>query len=163
MALPAGPMISLTTALDGVCTIWTPDGKDRRVAAIDFVLGPQCNALAPGELLRSVELPASALRRRSAFRRIALTPLGRSAALLIGTCAPDSEAFTLSITASTPRPVDFSFSSLPSAAALHDRIEAEIPASVYFDDVHGAPAWRRYMTLQFAEEIRCELAGDGAR
>ena len=39
MALPAGPMISLTAALDGVCTIWTPDGKERRVAVLDFVLG----------------------------------------------------------------------------------------------------------------------------
>lgn len=162
MALPAGPMISLTTALDGMCTIWTPDGTDRRVAAIDFVLGPQRNALAPGELLRSIELPVSALRRRAAFRQIALSPLGRSAALLIGTLTPASEAFTLTITASTPRPISFAFRGLPSAAALHDRIEAEIPPSGYFDDVHGAPAWRRHVTLQFAEEIRRELAGDGA-
>jgi len=37
MALPAGPMISLTAALDGVCTIWTADGGERRVAVRDFV------------------------------------------------------------------------------------------------------------------------------
>ena len=89
MALPAGPMISLTAALDGTCTIWTPDGDERRVAVTDFVLGPQRNALAPGELLRCIDLPLSALRRRTAFRQISLSPLGRSAALLIGTLAPD--------------------------------------------------------------------------
>ena len=162
MALPAGPMISLTTALDGMCTIWRPDGTDRRVAAIDFVSGPQYNALAPGELLRAIELPVSALRQRAAFRQIALSPLGRSAALLIGTLAPESGAFTLTVTASTPRPVRVSFPVLPAAASLHDSIEAAIPATGYFDDVHGAPAWRRHMTLQLAEEIRRELTGDGA-
>ena len=30
MALPAGPMAALTTALDGSCVIWTPDGTERR-------------------------------------------------------------------------------------------------------------------------------------
>src|SRR5712671_2537602 len=85
MALPAGPMISLTSALEGVCTIWTPDGAQRRIAVTEFVMGPQRNALRPGELLRSIWLPATALVRRTAFRKISLTPLGRSAALLIGT------------------------------------------------------------------------------
>ena len=31
MSLPAGPMISLTAALDGVCTIWKADGSEQRV------------------------------------------------------------------------------------------------------------------------------------
>src|ERR1700728_1538147 len=77
MALPAGPMISLTAALDGVCTIWTPAGNERRVTVTDFVLGPQHNALERGELLRGIELPREALTRRTAFRRASLTPLGR--------------------------------------------------------------------------------------
>src|SRR5580692_5637756 len=159
MALPAGPMIALTAALDGTCTIWTPDGDERRVAVTDFVLGPQRNALMPGELLRSVALPLSALRRRSAFRQISLAPLGRSAALLIGTLSPDDGAFALTVTASTPRPIRLSFPSLPTRDALRERLEAEIRH--YYDDVHGAPAWRRHMTLQFAEEIRQELDREG--
>jgi CO/xanthine dehydrogenase FAD-binding subunit len=32
MALPAGPMTALAVALDGVGTIWTPDGQERRLA-----------------------------------------------------------------------------------------------------------------------------------
>jgi hypothetical protein len=44
---------------------------------------------------------------------------------------------------------------------LRERLEAEIQH--YYDDVHGAPAWRRHMTLQFAEEIRQELAGEGPK
>jgi CO/xanthine dehydrogenase FAD-binding subunit len=161
MALPAGPMISLTAALDGVCTIWTPEGSERRVAAADFVSAPQRNALKPGELLRLIDLPLAALRRRTAFRQISLSPLGRSGALLIGTLSPDDGAFALNITAATPRPVRLSFADVPSRAALRDKLEAELPVALYYDDVHGAPAWRRHVTLQFAEEIRGELAGNG--
>src|SRR5271163_1546679 len=56
MALPAGPMAALTAALDGVCVIWTPDGGERCLPAIDFVVGPQQNALHPGEVLREIRL-----------------------------------------------------------------------------------------------------------
>jgi CO/xanthine dehydrogenase FAD-binding subunit len=161
MSLPAGPMISLTAGLDGVCVIWTMEGAERRVSVIDFIFGPQRNALKAGELLRAIELPIASLRRRTAFRQISLSPLGRSGALLIGTLSPDDGSFALTVTASTPRPVRLSFPRLPSRQALRDRLEAEIPLERYYGDIHGAPAWRRQVTLQFAEEIRVEFAGNG--
>ncbi|MEE6264515.1 FAD binding domain-containing protein [Streptomyces noursei] len=166
LSLPAGPMISLATALDGVCTLWRPDGGVRQVAALDFVTGPQRNVLAPGELLRAVTLPAAALRCRTAFRRISLTPHGRSAALLIGRRSPDDGAFTLTVTAATVRPVRLAFPGLPGAAELLTALERAVPPWLYHHDVHGAPAWRRLMTVRFAEEIRAELARpreEGAR
>ena len=162
MALPAGPMISLAAALDGVCVIWTPDGSERRVAVTEFVLAPQRNALRPGELLRAVDVPLAALHRRTAFRQIALSPLGRSGALLTGTLSSADGPFSLTVTAATPRPVRLSFSTLPSRAALREKIESAIPREAYYNDLHGAPAWRRHVTLQFAEEIRLELGGNGA-
>lgn len=161
LALPAGPMISLAAALDGICTVWTPDGGVRRVPIADFVLGPQRNALAPGELLRLIELPAAALRRRAAFRRISLSPLGRSAVLVIGTSSEEGDAFDLTVTAATPRPVRLRFRAVPESEALCAALETSIPRSLYYDDIHGAPAWRRHVTLQFAREIRDELAGEG--
>lgn len=163
MALPAGPMIALAAALDGFCTIWTQGGGERHLSITDFILGPQRSALKPGELLRRIDLPLAALRRRTSFRQIALSPLGRSAALLIGTQSPDNGSFVLTVTASTPRPIRLSFANIPTPAALRKRLEDEIPRENYYDDVHGAPEWRRHVTLQFAEEIRSELAGTGAR
>ena len=85
MSLPAGPMISLTAALEGVCTLWPRSGKPREVPMIEFVTGNHANVLAPGELLRSIHLPATALKKNFAFRRFSLTHLGRSDVLLIGT------------------------------------------------------------------------------
>src|SRR6201996_3896594 len=119
MSLPAGPMISLTSALDGVCTIWQADGGERKIAVCDFVTGNNRNVLKSGELLRKIDIPLAALRRRSAFRQISLTPVGRSAALLIGSVANDG-AFTLTVTASTKRPVKLSFAKLPLPAELRE-------------------------------------------
>jgi CO/xanthine dehydrogenase FAD-binding subunit len=157
MSLPAGPMISLTAALDGVATIWKANGSEQKLPVVDFVRGPQQNALAPGDLLRRIDLPSSALLKRSAFRQISLARLGRSAALLIGTLAADG-AFTLTVTAATPRPLQFSFAGLPAPDEL--RAAIEMPVDAYYDDVHGKPAWRRHMTLHLAQEIRSELAGE---
>jgi CO/xanthine dehydrogenase FAD-binding subunit len=156
MSLPAGPMISLTAALDGTCTIWTADGAERKVRAVDFVTGNQRNVLGPGDLLRKIELPLSALRRQAAFRQISLTPAGRSAALLIGTLQPDG-AVLLTITASTKQPRRLAFQRLPTPASLRDAILRQIPDDAYHDDVHGKPEWRQQMTLYLAEEIRTEL------
>ncbi len=158
MSLPAGPMISLTSALDGVCTIWQAGGGERKFAVVDFVTGDQRNVLAPGDLLRQVEIPLAALRRRSAFRQISLTPVGRSAALLIGSVASDG-GFALTVTASTKRPVQLSFAGIPSGKELRETILQRIADDLYHTDVHGKPIWRKHMTLRLAEEIRVELQG----
>lgn len=155
MALPAGPMISLAAALDGICEIWTPDGGTRRLPVTDFVRGPQDNALAAGDVLRAIHLPRQALMRRFAFRRASLSALGRSGVLLIGTV--DDSGLALIVTASTRRPVRLNFAGLPDAHTLENRLNAEIPDTLYYDDMHGRPAWRRHMTHLFSEEIRREL------
>ena len=158
MSLPAGPMISLTSALDGVCTIWQADGGERRIDVTDFVTGDQRNVLAPGELLRQITIPLAALKRRSAFRQISLTSAGRSATLLIGSIRSEG-ALALTVTGSTRRPIQLSFAGIPSPEELRDTIEQRIPDMLYHDDIHGKPAWRKHMTVRLAEEIRGELQG----
>jgi CO/xanthine dehydrogenase FAD-binding subunit len=156
MSLPAGPMISLTSALDGIATIWPADGGERKIAVADFVTGDNRNVLAQGDLLRQIDIPLAALKRRSAFRQISLTPLGRSAALLIGSLTSEG-ALALTVTASTKRPVQLPFAGIPTAKELRETILLRIADDLYHTDVHGKPAWRKHMTLRLAEEIRCEL------
>jgi len=156
MSLPAGPMISLTVALEGICKVLNRDGVERRVPVEDFVTGNHKNVLHAGDLLRSIELPSSALHKRASFRRVSLTHLGRSTALLAGTLDPRDGVFMLTISASTERPHRLKFSNLPGADDLRTRIAREIPK--FFDDVHGTPEYRQHMTFHFAEEIRRELS-----
>ena len=158
MSLPAGPMISLTAALEGICTIWKADGSEQRIGVADFVTGNQHNRMTAGDLLRQIDIPLAALRRRAAFRQISLTPVGRSAALLIGTAGQDGE-FSLVVTASTVRPIKLHFAALPDEASLRSAILHHIADDLYHDDVHGKPFWRKAMTLRLAEEIRSELSG----
>ena len=163
MSLPAGAMISLTAALEGVCTIWRRDGGEQAVPVVDFVTGVHQNVLRPGDLLRSVDLPASALQKRTSFRRMSLTHMGRSSALLIATLCPLDGSMALTVTAATERPVRIEFSRVPPADQLRSELSEAIPDTLYLDDVHGTPDYRKHLTYYFAEDIRRELsAGGGA-
>ncbi|MYT74095.1 MULTISPECIES: FAD binding domain-containing protein [unclassified Streptomyces] len=155
--LPAGPMISLTAALDGECLLLAQDGVRRRVRVADFVTGAGRTVRAEGELLRSVTLPARALACRTAFRQASLYGLGRSGVLVIGALDPADGSLAVTVTAATVRPVRLWFPLPPSAPALRAAIEAAVADDEWFDDIHGLPAWRRHMTLRYAEEIRREL------
>jgi CO/xanthine dehydrogenase FAD-binding subunit len=157
MSLPAGPMITMTVALEAGYTLWAPDGSARIVDAVDFVTGNHANVLAPGELLRKIDIPISALRKQHAHRRFTLTKLGRSTIFMIGTQSPDTADLMLTITAATTHPIRLTFDSMPDADELQARIDA-LPDDVWFDDANGSPDHRRHLAKHYAEEIRTELA-----
>src|SRR5918993_613477 len=158
MSLPAGAMISLTAALEGVCTLWPLTGKPREVPVVDFVTGMHTNALQKGELLRSIFLPASALTKRFAMRQVSLTHHGRSAALIIATVGDNDYDFLLTISAATPRPVQIRFKKTPSASELRQAIDERLPPDAWFNDVHGSAPYKRHVTHYLAEQIRAELS-----
>ena len=157
MSLPAGPMITMTVALEAAYTLWAPDGSERTVDSLAFVTGNHANVLAPGEVLRKVDIPISALRKRHAHRRFTLTKLGRSTIFMIGTQSPDTADLLLTITAATTHPIRLPFASVPDANELQERID-HLPDEVWFDDPNGAPEHRRHLAKHYAEEIRKELA-----
>lgn len=158
MALPAGPMITLTVALEARYTVLGADGHARRIDAAEFVTGDHRTVLEPGEVLRAIEIPAHALRKRVTHRRFALTALGRSTIYMVGTRQPGQDHLLLTITAATVRPVRLAFAAAPSAEEVRGRIE-ELPEQIWFADANGSPAHRRHLALHFAEEIRAELSG----
>ncbi len=158
MSLPAGSMISLTASLEGTYTLWPRDAAPRKIAAVDFVTGNHANVLGPGELLRSIHLPASALRKRFAFRRASLTHLGRSAIIVIGTQNPSAGDLLLTVTAATAKPFQLYFDGVPDASTLREAIFSTVPQADYFEDVHGSALYKRHLTYYFAEQIRAELS-----
>jgi CO/xanthine dehydrogenase FAD-binding subunit len=152
-SLPAGPMISLASALDATALVWATDGSDRRLPVADFVTASRENDLAHGEVLRSIEIPKSALEARTGFRRIALSPLGRTGTLVIARVDSGGEA-VFTVSGGTTRPRVLRFDELPSAQALKTAVES---ITEWFTDAHGAADWRRAMSTLFAEELRQEL------
>ncbi|MEP9363899.1 FAD binding domain-containing protein [Nocardioides sp. CN2-186] len=144
LALPAGAVISLTAGLGGDVVIWTPDGAERREPVTEFVRGAGLTSLAPGEVVRAVDVPLTSMAAPTAFRRIALTPLGRAASVVVG-CGS-----TITVTAATTRPVVLDADDLDAGLAAVD---------CWYDDPHGAPDWRAHVTGLLAREVRAELAG----
>jgi CO/xanthine dehydrogenase FAD-binding subunit len=155
LALPAGAMTSLAAALDGVATVWSPGGGVREIPVTGFVTGPGTTVLGPGELLRSVTLPDTSLRGRTAVRQASLSPMGRSAALVIGRA--DGPGLVITVTAATPRPAQLRFAGRPTPGQAVAALDQA--ALTWHDDVHGAPAWRAAMTRRFVAEIAVELRG----
>lgn len=152
LSLPAGPMTSLAASLDGIATLRATDGSSRQVPVKDFVTGDSRNALRPGELLTAIGIPAGTLRARSAFRQLSLSPVGRSAVLVIA--RRDAGETVLTITAATARPAQFRF---PAGLAPGEAVAA-LSDLTYLDDVHGSAAWRRAMTRRLAAEALAELS-----
>ena len=155
-ALPATPMLAMAVALDGIATIWQPGGGERQRSMLAFATGPQRTALRHGEALRAIDIPVAALHRKVGWRQASLTELGRSAALLAATLDPANGEFRLTVTASVPRPMRLAWPTPPAVTVL-DAAIAALPGGIWFDDVHGAPAWRRHMTRRLAAELLHEL------
>lgn len=160
MSLPAGPMITMTVALEATYTLLASDGSERTVDAADFVTGNNANILAPGEVLRKVDIPARALRKRHTHRRFTLTQLGRSTIFMIATQDRHANDLLLTITAGTTRPIRLAFDSMPDADELARRIN-EVADELWFDDPNGTPDHRRHLAGHYAEEIRDEFAAGG--
>lgn len=150
----AASMVSLATALDGEALVWTPDGGSRTLPVADLMTGNGTNALARGEVLRAITLPAHALRSRIRLRKIALAEHGRSGAVVTGRVDPDGAA-TFAVTAATDRPVVLRFAGVPDAATLAAAIGG---AAGYYSDPLGAADWRRGVSIVLGERIRAELA-----
>jgi CO/xanthine dehydrogenase FAD-binding subunit len=158
LSLPAGPMTALAAALDGTAAIVGPGHAARQVPVAEFVTGERRNVLRPGELLRSIFLPASALRARAACRQVSLSPVGRSAVFLVGTRSPGGETL-LTLTAATSRPVQVRFPVFPALNDSGAIVDSRVTTSTgYLDDVHGSAPWRRAMTRRAVTDVIAELS-----
>jgi CO/xanthine dehydrogenase FAD-binding subunit len=159
-ALPAGPMTSLFSALDAEALIWKADGSDLRMPVRDLVTGNTTTALESGDVLRSLHIPARSLGSTTAYRKIALSALGRSGAVVIGRLDPVDGSVVLTVSAATVRPEQLRFAALPTPSELRTAVES---IESWFTDAHGAADWRLAVSGVLAEQIRTELAEGVAR
>jgi CO/xanthine dehydrogenase FAD-binding subunit len=163
LSLPAGPMTALAAALDGVATLAAPGGREtREIAVADFVTGDGRNVLLPGELLTRVGIPAAALTARTAVRQLSLSPVGRSAVLVIARrdAADAGGATVVTVTASTPRPLILRFPEPPDTGTAISALDDASPE--YLDDVHGARPWRAAMTRRAVADVTADVTAEVA-
>lgn len=150
----AASMVSLCVALDAEAVVWTPDGGEYRIPVAELVTGNGTNTLAPGEVLRALDVPEHALRAKTGYRKIALAELGRSGAVLTGRRDEDGRV-VFGMTAATLTPTVLRYAEIPDAAALRADV---LDAPGYYTDPLGSADWRRQVSAVLLEEIRQELA-----
>lgn len=152
-AFAAAGMVSLCVALDGTAEIWRGT-EDVRMPVAELVTGDGTTVLRPGDVLRSIHLPAAALRSRALLLKIALAEHGRSGAVVTGRVDPAGlSVFT--VTAATQTPTVLAFPYLPTAADLAASISS---ADGYYSDPLGSADWRRAVSVVLAERIRKGLS-----
>ncbi|MFC4126086.1 FAD binding domain-containing protein [Nocardia rhizosphaerae] len=156
LSLPAGAVLGALVALDAAVVIWPRGGGERRIPLREFVTGPGENVLAAGAVVRSFLVPSSSLVARTAFRRIALAPVGRSGAVVMGRRDADGQC-AITVTAATTRPVVLDFATVPTPVELREQLD-ELEQDLWFDDPHGTPDWRRHVTGLLAAEVAAELS-----
>jgi CO/xanthine dehydrogenase FAD-binding subunit len=153
LALPAGAMTSWAAAMDAHVVIWSPGGGERNEPVASFVRGVGRTGLCPGEVVRSIEIGATALTGRTAMRRMALSSMGRTSAMITARLDPGGEC-TMALTAATERPHVWRFAGLPSSTELTTALGQ---VRHWYDDPHGAPDWRRHVAGLLAHEVVEEL------
>lgn len=181
-----GNLCNASPAADGVPCLLTLDAEvelaslrgTRRMPLSDFITGVRRTALAPGEVLAAIHIPAAAAEGRGAFRKlgarrylvisIAMVAArlvlreGRiaAAALSVGACGPvatrlaDQEAALLGLS--------------PAEAAAAVRADLVSPALAPIDDVRGGADYRHEAAVDLlrravADIARLETTEEGAR
>lgn len=157
-AFAAGAMIAMLSTLDATALVWTPDGGERRIAVADLVIDNQATSLAPGEVLRALDVPMRALTGRVALQKIALAELGRSGAVVTARVDADGAAVFV-VTAAVRRPRVIRFGRLPGAGELRDAVAS---APGFYTDPLGSADWRRGVSVVLAERVRQGFAREVA-
>ncbi|MDF2989920.1 MAG: aerobic-type carbon monoxide dehydrogenase, middle subunit CoxM/CutM s [Microbacterium sp.] len=153
-AFAAGAMIAMLATLDATALIWTLDGGEREIPVAELVIDNQATSLAPGEIVRALDVPARALRSRVGLQKIALAELGRSGAVVTARVDPDGAAVFV-VTAAVRRPRVLRFARVPGAGELRDAVAS---ATDFYTDPLGSADWRRGVSVVLAERLRAEFA-----
>lgn len=155
LGFPAGAMIGMSTVMDARILVWHRDGTDSLLTPTDFVTGNATTVLATGDVVRSILIPDAALRQPTAIAKIALSPLGRSGAVVHGRRTDASTV--VAVTAATDRPYRIEVDSTLSPEAAAREVVSQISTTAFYTDAHGAADWRRQVTGVLTRQVIGEL------
>ncbi|MFZ9200696.1 MAG: FAD binding domain-containing protein [Paracoccaceae bacterium] len=166
-ASPAADGVPPLLTLDAVVELQSKQGT-RTLPLAEFILGPRKTALAPGEILAAVHVPASALVGRGAFLKLGaraylvisiamasvrvVAPQGivTEAAIAVGACSPVARRLPLLERALIGAPVE----------ALADLVTAELVATALdpIDDVRATAGYRAEAATELVQRLLRGLA-----
>lgn len=147
LALPASTFAPVMVLLDAEYLIQPVQGEPYRVAAADFQTGAKQTILQPGEILRSIHIPAEMLTWRVNYRRICVATAGIAVAIAVAAYNPVTQQVRVGIGSSLPAPQLLTFEGVPSATAIQTALDQQIPLDQFIDDATASAAYRRHVTV----------------
>ncbi|MGB3295261.1 MAG: FAD binding domain-containing protein [Phormidesmis sp.] len=162
LALSASTFAPAMVALQSTYEIWRPNGDPYFVRAADFQTAPQQTILKPGEVLRSIKIPAENLTQwQTQFKRMAVCTAGYAIAIVITAYHPQTQQVRFGVGGSVPAPCLVEFDSVPTA----EQIAAAFQEQSFLDDERGSAAYRRHITQVLMQRGITELTAGtvGAR
>lgn len=158
LADPAAELPACALALDAAILVAGRDGP-RRIAAADFFQGLYTTALAPGEIITAVEVPATAAGDRVAIEELArrhgdYAIVGLAAARPAG-AAPRLAFFGVGATPLRARRAEAALAAGDLAAA-QAALEQELDPP---GDLHGPPSLRKHLARVLLVRVAARLGG----
>jgi len=158
---PAGDLPAVVLALDARLEAASRGGATRRLDAAEFFRGAYTTALAPGELLTRVHLPALPARTGAAYAKFR-NPASGYAVVGIAACVglgEDGRVATARVGVTGVGEVAYRardceaalIGQEPSAERLHEAAARAAAGVEPLDDVYASGEYRTYLTGVFAE------------
>jgi len=157
LALPASTFAPVMVLLNAEYQILTLRGDRHSVPAADFQTGAKQTILKPGEVLRSIHVPAEYLEWQVSYRRICVATAGIAVSIVVVAHQPSTGATRFAIGGCIPAPRLLAFEQVPSAAELREGLAQLIPLNEFFDDETAGAEYRHHVTTVLMERSLHEL------
>jgi CO/xanthine dehydrogenase FAD-binding subunit len=146
LALPASTFAPVMLLLNATYLIQPLRGDAYSIAAPDFQTGARQTILQPGDVLRSIHIPAELLEWQVSYRRICVATAGIAIAIVVAAHHPKTGQVRFGIGSCIPAPQLLSFDHLPSPAEMDTELTQSIPLDSFIDDETASAAYRRHVT-----------------
>ncbi len=149
LALPASTFAPACLVLRARYEIWPRQGSPYWLAADEFQQGAQQTCLQPGDVLRRIHIPASALAWETNYQRLCLADAGIALAIAVAAYDRASGQVSLGLGASFPAPRRLDFAAPPPWEQVQADIQA-LPLDLFLEDAAASAVYRRQMTAVLA-------------
>jgi len=147
LAFAKGMMTPVFITLDGTYELASPNGETRRVPASEFQTGVCETILKPGEYVRSITVPKSALARKCFLHRTSHSVTSHVTAMVIAATDPATGTRALTLSGALAYPVRITITPGASVAEGVDSACADHPLIA---DAHGSKCYRQALLQELA-------------
>jgi CO/xanthine dehydrogenase FAD-binding subunit len=146
LALPAGTFAPVMLLLDAEYELLPLHGSPYRVPAAGFQTGAKQTRLQPGEVLRTVYVPAHSLKWQTSYHRICMASAGLAIAIVTAAYNPQQKQVRFCIGAAAGQPYLITADGQPCPDQLGELLDAHIPSEAYLTDICASADYRRHVT-----------------